>query len=168
MSCRIVKKVCKTEDETKRWSFDYAGFNQESGEWGFLARVWSPGMISAADLTIRPSLPTGYEYVSSGGQSGQTEPRWPKTLGGTVVDGSVTWTAQAISNDSLVTFISVSEWGADTGITADSETLVATDGVQVTTIFVSGGTAGELYDVSNVVTLDDGSVEESVLRVSVE
>lgn len=168
MACRIVKKVCKTEGETKPWGFDYAGFDADSGTWGFLARVWAPGVAYESEVCVRPSSPTGFEYSSSGGQSGATEPRWPKLAGGTVTDGSITWTAQAISNDSLIATIAVSAWSAETGVTITDETLTNTNGVQITSMQVSAGAIGQQYEVSNVVTMSDGSVEESILLLSVE
>lgn len=168
MSCRIVKKVCKTEGETKPWGFDYAGYDQDSGTWGFLSRVWAPGAVYGTDETVRPSLPTGLQYVSTAGQSGAFEPRWPTTIGGTVTDGSITWTAEAISNDSLLTTISSSDWLADdSDLTVDGEVLVNTSGAQVATVHVSGGVTGNEYEVTNTIILADGSVEESRLLVTV-
>jgi hypothetical protein len=168
MSCRITKKVCKTEGETKRWAFDYAGYDTDTGAWAFLVNGWSQGTIFVSDATIRPTFPTGFQYSSGGGQSGQIEPRWPTTIGGTVADGSITWTCEAIGNDSLDATISSSTWLAETGITAANDDLANTGGVQLASIEVSGGTAGNTYWVANTVTLSDGTIEESVLEVSVE
>ena len=66
------------------------------------------GQTSWTELTAFPAalraVPKAYnlvggykhlEYVSSGGTSGPVEPVWPTTAGGTVLDGSITWTAQA-------------------------------------------------------------------------
>ncbi len=168
MACRITKTVCKTEAETKAWGFDYAGYNAETGAWGFLARVWAAGGVYADDVCVRPSLPTGLQYRSGGGNAGSTEPRWPRTVGGTVTDGTITWTAEAISNDSLLATISSSAWAeSDIAITLDDETLVNTNGQQVAAVMVAGGAVGETYEVSNSVTLSDGSIEESVLKVTV-
>ena len=167
MACRITKTVCKTESETKPWGFDYAGYDADAGRWGFLARVWTPGTAFDSGVAVRPSLPTGLQYSSSGGHSGANEPRWPTALGGTVTDGSITWTAEAIDNDSLRATITDSDWTAEMGITVDNDATTNTNGLQIVSAQVSGGTSGETYLVSNVVTLSDGTAEESVLKVSV-
>lgn len=168
MACRIVKSICKTESETQAWRFDYAGYDADLGSWGFLARVWAPGTSYDSGVCVRPSLPTGFQYSSGGGFSGATEPRWPKVIGGTVADGSITWTAEAMSDDSLIATIATSAWSAETGITVDSDGMIAANGVQAAFAHISGGTLGQQYEVSNIVTLSDGTEEESILRVSVE
>ena len=167
MSCRIIQKVCKTETEVKRYGFDYAGYDPESGSWGFLVRVWAPGAVYVSEVVVRPSFPTGFQYSSGGGQSGQVEPRWPTTVGGTVTDGSIVWTCEATGNDSLRATISTSGWSSETGITADSDSLTNTGGAQIVAVDVSSGTAGQTYDITNTVTLSDGAVEQSILEVSV-
>jgi hypothetical protein len=168
MACRVLQKVCKTESEVKRYGFDYAGYDAESGSWGFLVRTWSPGTVFPSPIKVRPSLPTGLQYSSAGGQSGQTEPRWPGTVGGTVTDGSVTWTAEAISNDSLKATIVTSAWATDdSGITADNGALTNTNGAQIVAVDVSDGTSGQTYFVTNTVTLSDGTVEQSALEVAI-
>lgn len=47
--------------------------------------------------SVKPSVPNGYYYVTSGGVSGASEPVWPTSTGATVVDNTVTWTAQQVS-----------------------------------------------------------------------
>ncbi|HEX2795990.1 MAG TPA: hypothetical protein VHN38_02815, partial [Immundisolibacter sp.] len=62
---------------------------------------WTELTAFGAGLIAVPNaynLVGGYkhlQYVSSGGTSGPVEPIWPAVVGGTVIDGSITWTAQA-------------------------------------------------------------------------
>ena len=57
--------------------------------------IWSAGTAFAAGSVVRPtpgfSQPNGFRgfnFQSSGGTSSGTEPTWPTTIGGTVVDGA--------------------------------------------------------------------------------
>jgi hypothetical protein len=44
--------------------------------------------------TVKPSVQNGFYYISSStGVTGGVEPTWPTTLGATVVDNGITWTA---------------------------------------------------------------------------
>lgn len=46
---------------------------------------------------VEPTTPNGFVYkCTAAGTSGGSEPTWPTTEGGTVVDGTVTWTCYAI------------------------------------------------------------------------
>jgi hypothetical protein len=168
MTCRILQKVCKTDAEVKRYGFDYVR-DPQTGELGFLANGWRPGQIYPADAVVLPTISrNGLQYVSSGGQSGTREPSWPQLAGDEVTDGSVTWTAETISNDSCTATIVDSTWSADdSSITIDDELLVNTGGVQATSALVGGGVVGLKYVVTNTVTLSDGAVEESALQVSI-
>jgi hypothetical protein len=159
MGCRITVTACKTAGEAKPQGFNYTDF---------LTNRWESGTIYAAGERIRPLTATGFQYSSSGGQSASEEPSWPTTLGGTVTDGSITWTAQAITNDSLRATISSSAWAASSSdITIAGETSVNTGGSQVVTALISGGTAGRRYEITNTVTLSDSSIEQSVLRLRI-
>jgi hypothetical protein len=160
MACRIADTTCKTEAETKTWTFDYSRF---------LARCWAPGTYFAEGVAIRPRTPTGFEYVSSGGHSGAREPRWSEIGDGEDLDdGSITWTAQPVSNDSLVSTIASSQWSAEVGISVGTDGLVNTNGVQQATAQISGGTLAASYEVTNLVTLANGAVEESILVVDIQ
>jgi hypothetical protein len=167
VACRIIQKVCKTAAEAKLWGFDYVR-DPETGALGFLARAWRPGQVYPADVTVLPNRTfAGLQFVSSGGQSGRREPTWPTSAGGTVTDGSITWTAETLSNDALQSTITLSDWEADTGLTIASEELVNTDGVQRTSVIVGGGAVGRKYEVRNIITLASGAIEESVLLVEI-
>lgn len=168
MACRITKKVCKTDGEAKLWGFNYSDFDDSTGAWAWLVRTWKAGTSFVADLVVRPSASTGLQYRSDGGLSGAFEPRWPTTVGATVTDGSITWTAEAKSNDSLFATITNSVWAAsDSDIVLSDETIVDTDGDQKTGVNVAGGVAGNTYEVLNRVTFSDGSIEDSLLQVEV-
>lgn len=168
MSCRIIQKVCKTAGETKRYGFDFVR-DPETGELGFLARGWRPGQIYQANDVVLPSRrSTGLQYSASGGQSGFREPAWPTVAGGTVTDGTITWTAEAIDNDSVRTTISSSAWSADSALTVSDEQLDNTNGVQRVSALVAGGTEGEVYEVTNTATMADGAIEQSIIEVHVE
>jgi len=45
---------------------------------------------------VTPTTPNGFRYeCTTGGTSDGSEPTWPTTIGGTVVDGTVTWTCRS-------------------------------------------------------------------------
>ena len=62
--------------------------------------VWLAGTAFAAGAVVRPTQSfnqgngfRGFNFQSSGGTSGGTEPTWPTAIGATVLDGTITWTA---------------------------------------------------------------------------
>lgn len=132
------------------------------------ARTWQAGRVYAAATRIRPAAkPSGFEYQATAGQSGSREPKWPTVAEATITDGSITWTAKAISNASLSRTIVTAVWSAPTGITLSSEVTTNTDGAQRVLAYIQGDTAGT-YEVTATVTFSDGSVESYVLTVTVE
>jgi hypothetical protein len=70
------------------------------------AAVWVASAVVAENAICRPTNGkyNGFEYKATvGGTSAGTEPTWPLT--GTVVDGGVTWTCQAITKGKVIDFI---------------------------------------------------------------
>lgn len=61
--------------------------------------IWAANISIASQQRRRPTVANGFYYVANvgGGTSGNTEPTWPTTVGGTVVDNTVTWTAIAVT-----------------------------------------------------------------------
>jgi hypothetical protein len=57
---------------------------------------WLPHTVYAVDRNVIPTAPNGYWYrittTFHQGTSGYTQPMWPTSIGGTVSDGSITWT----------------------------------------------------------------------------
>jgi len=91
------------------------------------ARRWRPGALFDAAIHIRGSK-AGFEFeAGADGQTGDREPRWPKVLDDTVQDGSIEWTAKAVSTASLLKVLSSVEWEADDSITVTGEQINATD-----------------------------------------
>lgn len=130
----------------------------------FLAKHWQQGTSYAANDRIRPRTPTGFEYeATTAGQSAAREPRWPTTLADTVADGSVVWTARALSTASLQTTVSASTWTADPGLTLSGSQL---DGQLATTI-VAGGNSGQTYSIYNRATFANGQRAEAELMIPV-
>ena len=54
--------------------------------------AWAADTAIAEDVVREPTVDNGYRYAYSGGTTDSTEPTWPTTLGGTVADGTGTWT----------------------------------------------------------------------------
>lgn len=162
MSCIFVQDVCKTPLERKEWAFDLTDR---------VARKWKPRAFYTNGLRIRPQRgETGLEYEAGGdGQSGTREPRWPLTIGQTIVDGSITWTARAISNASLRRTISSVDWDG-AGLTVTQEQISNTGGSQKISAKVSGGAVGDEHLVTAVVTFNDApdpTIEKFGLRVAI-
>ena len=128
----------------------------------YLANVWVEGANYAQGARIRNprKLSTGLEYeATTGGYSGRRRPIFPTSVGGTVTDGSVVWTARAMSDASLRATILSSTWPAVTGLTLGDQS----DTDLVHTIYAAGGSSGQEYTVVNRVTLSNspGEIKES-------
>lgn len=129
--------------ETLDYSIEFAGH---------CARLREPDSDYSTGTRVRPARATGFQYnASTGGRTGTTEPRWPTTVGGTVVDGSVTWTAEAVSTTSLRRTLISASWAGDTGLSVGTP---STSGTKSTAL-ISGGTLGQRYLVRVTGTCSD-------------
>jgi hypothetical protein len=131
-------------------------------------RRWEADRPYDIGIVVRPSsvaVVTGFEYISSGGQSGAEEPNWPRTLAGTIVDGSITWTAQALSTASLLETVATDTWSASdpVGLTVEAQLPIDLPGLQRTSVVLSEGSVGVEYAVDNEVITATG--KEFVARV---
>lgn len=132
-----------------------------------VAAFWRPGTEYGAAAIVRPSKATGFAYQAdgAGGQTGLTEPIWPKTLGGSVTDGDVVWTAidagtngvTAVSNP-VVTVDPTGELTAGAPAVTDGK---ATDTAAQFTL--SAGTLNRKYRVTCQVTAGSETLLGSVL-----
>jgi hypothetical protein len=161
-TCYALKKACKRQGERLDWAFNWTHE---------LARKWQADVPYAVGVAVRPTDPdaqTALEYVSGGGQTGSEEPAWPTAIGETVVSGTVTFTAQALSMDSLDDVIVSSVWdSAEPSIVIDGEVQSATAGLQQTSAFVAGGVLKRTHDVVNTVTTQKRTFE-GVLRLRID
>lgn len=137
------------------------------------ANLWEPNQAYTAAVRVRPATAagqTGFEYESSGGQSdGDTEPEWPAVLNDTVVDGSITWTARALSNASLRERISSFTVPAVTGFTIVEGTAIDEPGRQITPAQISASAAlNGKRSIRYEVTTTDGNEYVGIIRLKVE
>lgn len=159
--CLLLLKVCQKAGERQDYAFNWT---RE------FSKRWESDFPYGAAVAVRPATgSTGFEYVSSGGVSGSEEPVWPDALGLTVVDGSITWTAAAISNTSLRHRIDApAVWTADTGVTLDDQSDTDLPGLQETRIWVADGAEGQVSRNYVEVTTDQGAIYMGELRVTFE
>jgi hypothetical protein len=164
MSCKTrVKSACILAGEALPFGFNWVDE---------FAERWSPNSAFPSLTAIRPSsaeLQTGFEYSSSGGQSGPEEPEWPTTLGGTVSDGSITWTAQALSNSSLLERIGTVDWPAVSGFTITPDDALDDPGEQLTVAKIGSATASSTRtEIRVVVTTTAGNIYVGIIKMKVE
>jgi hypothetical protein len=77
-----------------------------------------------------------------------------------VLDYGIDWSDWLYSSD----VISTSTWTVPAGITQDDES----KGDTSTIIWLSGGTAGECYEIANKIVTTDGRTDERTFEVLVE
>jgi len=163
MACVLTQEVCKGADETKPWGFNFALH---------FARKWAPNTPYANGVQIRPSAAfnqTGFGYTSNGGVSGANEPKkWSKILGGTVIDGSITWTAVIMTVDSLLERIDTVTWTVPAPLTIAEDPFVDTPAEQSTSGHFGGGVEGTTYDAEVSVLTTENNTYEAILKVEVE
>lgn len=168
MACRIVYDRCKTAGAVRIWGFSWTLA---------FARRWQPNTGYAVGEAVRPNTraQTGVEYVSSGGVSRgvsarqpieKIEPLWPTA--GSVQDGPIIWTPRPITYDSLEERIVSEEWTSPAGITAEPLPYQDDPAAQMSAARISGGTKGQTYEVSVLVTTTAGQVHEGTIRVTID
>ena len=77
-----------------------------------------------------------------------------------VLDYGFDWSDWLASGET----ISTSAWVVDTGITADSDSNTTT----ITTVWLSGGTAGKVYRITNSITTSAGREDDRSLLIKVQ
>jgi hypothetical protein len=142
-------------DETLDYSVNFAGH---------CVRVREPDTDYAENIVVQPKRATGLQYrATTGGRSGTKEPRWPLTAALTVTDGTVVWTAEATSEDSLRRTLDSVSWAADTGLTVGS---ASSSGV-VSTALISDGVAGQSYEVHCTGTFSDETIAIGQMTINI-
>lgn len=118
----------------------------------YLRSYWIAGRAyNAGDFVRAPSV-SGFAYLTdAAGEAGKSEPPWPRTLGGTVQDGSITWEAVLPDTNALDAISSVA-WS--TINPPDSALLISAQANtnEEASARISAGTAGEVYRVQCLVT----------------
>lgn len=93
MQRRILKSFqpgCDVELGSRR-----CGVPIEPPVWTATTAVALADAVYGVGQYVRPSVFNGFVYKATvAGTTGGAEPAWPTTIGATVVDGSVTWTAE--------------------------------------------------------------------------
>jgi hypothetical protein len=113
---------------------------------------WQPNEPYSAGDFFRPRVPNGFSYeVTVSGVSGHTEPRYPTTIGGTVVNGSMTITCRAAGSNGLNAISAPTAVSEPTGLTISA---VSVSEIYKILATYSGGTVDLDYDVVFTFTLD--------------
>lgn len=142
-------------DEIVRYTVDFTAE---------MAKLWQPGAEYALGEKIRPAVSSGFDYeATTPGRTAGRAPRWPKAVGATVSDGSVTWTCRASSTDSLEATLSSVAWAVDDGMTVASDSVSG----MTASALVSGGQDGQDYDVTVTATFSDTQVRVARFTVRV-
>lgn len=91
--------------------------------------AWAATTAKVVGNSVRPTTSNGLKYIcTTAGATGSSEPTWPTTIGGTVTDGTVTWTcAGADGNASGFIEFFVTGANAETTIATALSSIVGTD-----------------------------------------
>lgn len=125
---------------------------------------WAPRIfVQPGEIYTPPRAAlNGYRYrCVVGGQTGARAPAWPTSGADAFTDGGATWVL--VGEEDTLASVTVT---ADSGLTAANDAVDATG--TMTTVDLSGGTAGTSYTVTFAVVTDQGKEDERSFRVKVE
>jgi hypothetical protein len=140
----------KRAGTTKRFTIDLKSY---------LRSYWIKACrYGLTDYVRAPSLP-GFAYQCTvAGEAGLAEPAWPRTLGSTITDGSITWAAVAPGTNAIDAISGAPTWSQvsppDSALVIGSQV----NTVEETTAPFSGGTSGETYRIRCTVNTAGGDV----------
>lgn len=156
MSCEVIRTECLRVGDKVPITLDFSLV---------AARHWRRGATIPVNQRIRAKK-SGYEYeATTAGQTGNSEPMWPLTLDATVNDGSVVWTARAISLASLLKILVSVVWTVPTGLTKSGESADLTN--QTAEAYIEAVTAGS-YEVIVTPTFNDSPAHAEGFAIAIE
>lgn len=155
-----MRTISKTETEVFR---DVLEFGRA------LENNWTPDTKYVLNDVVRPTLNKQYQYKLTAiessaayGLSGKREPTWPRVAGNTKVSGPLTWTCEVAGDGSTDSIASVNSV-VPAGILVTAPSIQGTEVVYL----VSGGTAGQVYEISIEITTTAGRVIEVKIQVTI-
>jgi len=127
-------------------------------------RYREPNTQYSSSTFVEPMQATGFSYEATvAGRTAAIEPKWPRVVGATVKDGSLTWTCRAPTADSLQRQLTGATWTA-----ADLTVGTPVNDSVSSTAYISGGKLGQSYEVVAVGAFNDGSDKAIAFTLSVE
>lgn len=129
------------------------GYTVELNLYDLVASKWKRNSDFAEnDRRLPLGEPTGFVYkAKNAGRSGPREPRWPRTAGAEIPDGSLVWICEEPGTYALNPVTGISAQSVPAGITI-SGLAVSNLGELVATY--AGGELGESYDIVFTFTCD--------------
>lgn len=128
------------------------------------AALWKANEDTTLNEYALPTRPNGFAYqVTVAGRTGTDEPRWPTSIGVTVVNGSTTYQCAAAGTNGISAISSPSVTSDPSGLTISGVAVSETRKIVLT---VSGGVLGSEYDLVYAFTLN-GVARESRQKVHV-
>ena len=156
MTCEVIQTECLRVGDRVPITLD---FSQVA------ARHWRAGASFATGDKIRGNK-SGYQFeATTGGQTGNKEPNWPKTLNTTIEDGSVVWTVKAVAVDSLGKILTSVAWTVPTGLTKSGEAINTTK--QTAVVYLEAITIG-VYAVIAFASFDDTPTHKEGYQITEE
>lgn len=163
----FIYNQCRTSPLTLQCAHDpdakiYYSFRYRAPAWSSSTEKREiTGLDEIADI-VRPGTANGFYYECySAGITGTTEPTWPTTKDGTIIDGTVTW--KAVPDDTLIRdgdAITSSSWECDTvGVVMDNDSYTGFDTSVRITAVPSDATSFILRNVITI-TRSGGNVED--------
>lgn len=157
MTCEVIQSTCMRVGGRAPIVLDFTAV---------ASRTWRHGALYGTGVRVRPTRYTGFEFEpTTGGQSGLREPRWPKVIGGTVPDGSIVWTARAVSTASLKKTLASVTWEVPSSFTVSGESIDTT--AQTATAYLEPATAGD-YQVIAWATFSDAPAQVEGFAIAIE
>jgi hypothetical protein len=130
---------------------------------------WNENLPVSTNSLIRPTHGNGTGFVyraSLLGQTGENEPAWPIVAGGTVIDGSITWTAlapPAAGQDAIASVAWTQIAPPDATLTLTNQSFTAF----VASLNIGGGTSGRVYTVQGMITMTSGAIYVAQIIVAI-
>jgi hypothetical protein len=145
----IVPVRIKRATETKPFTIDWKSY---------LRSYWIASRRYAQNDIVRSPSISGFAYqAQNAGEAGGAEPNWPRLLGGTTTDGSITWAAIAPGTNAVDTISATPTWSQVNPPDAALTIGAVTNTVEETTAPFSAGTPGATYRIACTIVTSGGN-----------